>query len=117
MRKNKILIFTITLIMILIISSNTVVLASATSAINPTNTHVASFEKAINVFIGIAQVVTVAIGVIMLIVLAIKYMAAAPGEKAEIKKHATVYIVGAVIAFGSYGLITLLMNFTQEALK
>ena len=117
MKKNKILVFIITTIMILIISCNTVVLADATSGINPTNTHVSSFEKAMNVLIGIMQVVTVAVGVIMLLVLAIKYMAAAPNDKAKIKKHATVYIVGAVIAFGSYGLITLLMDFTQEALK
>ena len=117
MKKNKLLVFIITTIMILIISCNTVVLADATSGINPTNTHVSSFEKAMNVLIGIMQVVTVAVGVIMLLVLAIKYMAAAPNDKAEIKKHATVYIVGAVIAFGSYGLITLLMDFTQEALK
>ena len=117
MKKNKILVFVLTIIMTLITASNTVVLADATSGINPSNTHVSSFEKAMNVIIGIAQVITVAVGVIMLLVLAIKYMSAAPGEKAEIKKHATVYIVGAVIAFGSYGLITLLMDFTKEALK
>jgi len=74
MKKNKILVFIITTIMILIISCNTVVLADATSGINPTNTHVSSFEKAMNVLIGIMQVVTVAVGVIMLLVLAIKYI-------------------------------------------
>lgn len=119
MKKNKILIFIVTTIMILIISCNTVVLADATSSIDPDtkNANISSFENAMNVIIGVAQVITVAVGVIMLLVLAIKYMSAAPGEKAEIKKHATVYIVGAVIAFGSYGLITLLMDFTKEALK
>ena len=33
----------------------------------------------------------------MLIVLAMKYMMSAPGERADIKKHAVVYVVGAVV--------------------
>ena len=98
MKKNKILVFIITTIMILIISCNTVVLADATSGINPTNTHVSSFEKAMNVLIGIMQVVTVAVGVIMLLVLAIKYMAAAPNDKAEIKKHGSIGTVLCILS-------------------
>lgn len=117
MRKKKIIVCLMTIIMILMIASNAVVLADATSAINPTNTHVSSFEKAMNVILGLFQVGTVGVGVIMLLVLATKYMMAAPSDKAEIKKHATVYIVGAVIAFGANGIVSLIKMFTEEALK
>lgn len=69
------------------------------------------------VIIGIFQVVAVGIGSIMLVVLAIKYMAAAPGDKAEIKKHVVVYIVGACMAFASSGIVGIIQVFANEATK
>lgn len=71
----------------------------------------------LNIILGIAQVVGVAIAVIMLIVLAIKYISAAPGDKAEIKKHAVVYIVGAVVLFAASGILQLIKGFANEAFK
>lgn len=117
MKKKKIIVCLITILMILMLASNTIVLADATSGINPKNTHVSSFENALNIIIGIFQVGTVGFGVIMLLVLAIKYMMAAPSDKAEIKKHATVYIVGAIMAFGANGIITLIKGFAESSLK
>lgn len=88
------------------------------SSINPTGGEgTAEATNAMNVIIGIFQVVAVGVAAIMLIALAIKYMSAAPGDKAEIKKHAVVYIVGAVMAFGSAGVVQLLKTFSEEALK
>lgn len=60
--------------------------------------------------ITIAQVIGVGIAVIMLVVLAMKYMVSAPNEKAEIKKHAVVYIIGAVVLFGSVGILEIIKN-------
>ena len=53
----------------------------------------------------------------MLIVLAIKYMSSAPNEKAEIKKHAAVYIVGAVMAFAAVGVVQIIKTFSEEIVK
>lgn len=117
MKKKKVIVCLITIIMILMMASNTVVLADATSGLDPKNTHVSSFEKALNIIIGLFQVGTVGVGVIMLLVLAIKYMMAAPSDKAEIKKHATVYIVGAIMAFGATGIVTLIKEFAESSLK
>ena len=50
----------------------------------------------------------------MLIVLAIKYISAAPGDKAEIKKHAVVYVVGAVILFAATGILGIVKNFASN---
>ena len=59
----------------------------------------------------------IGIGAIMLIVLAIKYMVSAPSDKAQIKQHAVVYIVGACIAFTASGVIQIIKNFTSETLN
>ena len=48
-----------------------------------------------------------AAAVIMLIVLAIKYVSAAPSEKADIKKSAIVYVIGAVLLFAATGVLQL----------
>lgn len=75
------------------------------------------FNTILNTILGIVQVIGVAIAVIMLIVLAIKYISAAPGDKAEIKKHAVVYIVGAVVLFGATGILQIVKNFANETVN
>ena len=65
----------------------------------------------INQILGIVQVIGVGVAVIMLIALAIKYISAATTDKAEIKKSATMYIVGAVLLFGATGLLQIIKGF------
>lgn len=60
------------------------------------------------------QVAAVGTAVIMLIVLAIKYMVASPGDKADIKKSATIYIVGAVVLFASGAILGIIRNFAKN---
>ena len=64
--------------------------------------------------LGIVQVVAMAVAVIMLIVLAIKYISAAPSDKAEIKKHAVVYVVGAVVLFAASGILEIIQQFAKN---
>ncbi len=61
--------------------------------------------------ISIAKVICAGIAIIMLTVIAMKYMMAAPSEKADIKKHAVVYVVGAVIMFAATGILQIIQNF------
>ena len=74
----------------------------------------ASIKNVLNAVLNIAQVVGIAIAVIMLIVLAIKYISAAPGDKADIKKHAVVYIVGAVVLFAASGILGIIKSFAKN---
>ena len=67
-----------------------------------------------NNIIGIVQIVAVAIAVIMLIWLAIKYISAAPSEKADIKKSALIYIVGAVLLFATTGILGIIRTFAGQ---
>ena len=115
-RKNsKILIALITIsICGLVFSSN--VFAALTDKLDPNESATGSFTNAMNILIGIFQVVAVGVASIMLIVLGIKYVSSAPNEKAEIKKHAVVYVVGACIVFGSAGLIGLFKSLVLESL-
>ena len=101
-------------ICLLIILSNIV---QATSKIKPTQEAVGSFTKPLQVIIGLFQITAVGLGAIMLIVLAIKYMTSAPGDKAEIKKHAIVYIVGACMAFGATGVVEIIKTFAENELN
>lgn len=64
--------------------------------------------------LSVAQIVGTAVAVIMLIVLAIKYISAAPNDKAEIKKHAVVYIVGAIVLFAASALLGILKSFANN---
>ena len=74
----------------------------------------ASVGRMANAVLSVAQVVGVAVAVIMLIVLAIKYISAAPSDKAEIKKHAVVYVVGAVVLFAASGIMQIIKNFAAN---
>ncbi len=76
-----------------------------------------SFKVAMNIIVFIAQLIATGVAVIMLVALGIKYMVSSVNEKAEIKKHAVVYIVGAIIAFGSTGILQIFRNFITKSLK
>ena len=76
-----------------------------------------SVGKMASSILSVVQVVGMAVAVIMLIVLAIKYISAAPSDKAEIKKHAVVYVVGAVVLFGASGILQIVKNFATNALN
>lgn len=75
-----------------------------------------SFKVAMNIIVSIFQVVAIGVAAIMLTSLGIKYMVSSVNEKAEIKKHATVYIVGAIIAFGSSGILEIFKQFITKLL-
>ena len=64
--------------------------------------------------IGIARIICVAIAIVMLLVIAMKYMISAPGDRADIKKHAVNYVIGAFVLFGISGILTILNNFAQK---
>lgn len=63
--------------------------------------------------LGLAQIIGVGVATIMLVVLAIKYMSSAPGDKAEIKKHAVVYVVGAILIYAASGVLAIIQAFAE----
>jgi len=71
------------------------------------------FQGFIATLINLVQVVGMGVAIVMLIVMAIKYISAAPSEKAEIKKSVTIYIVGAIVLFAATGILQVIKNFAQ----
>lgn len=62
----------------------------------------------------VLRVVAVGVAVLMLIVLAIKYMSAAPSERATIKKSAVLYVAGAIIMLAAAGILGIIKNFANN---
>ena len=125
MTKNLIKIVTIVMIALMLVAS-LVTLSNATdggfsfdkidtSTVTNGATDTTGTAQTVNNIMGsvltVVQVIGMGVAVIMLIVLAIKYISAAPGDKAEIKKHAVVYIVGAVVLFAASGILGIVKNF------
>ncbi len=63
---------------------------------------------------NVFQIVSVAIAIAMLTILAVKYIMASVEEKAEIKKHAFVYVLGAIIIFATNGIISIIQSFSKN---
>ena len=60
--------------------------------------------------IYVIQIIAFAAAVIMLIFVGIKFITASPEGKAEIKKTAVIYIVGAILLFGASGVLALIQT-------
>lgn len=72
---------------------------------------ITSSKKIAGSVITVTRVITAGVAVIMISILAMKYMTAAPSEKADVKKHAVPYVVGAIIMFAATGILSILQNF------
>lgn len=111
MKKNVVKILAILLVAFMIVGISSAVMASGYLETDKyQGKESAGGDKAqdiANIVIGFVQVIGIAAAVIMLIVLAIKYVSAAPGEKADIKKSAVIYVVGAVLLFAATGVLEL----------
>ena len=119
--KNKVLMRIALIILVtimLIVTSNTICMAD--------NFDLTGFEANIDAnitkpvddvagaIVGVMRIVCTGIAIIMLMTIGIKYLSAAPGERAELKKSAVQYVVGAVIFFGAAGILTMLSSAINE---
>lgn len=84
---------------------------------NGTSTAVTNVNKMVDTsaatIISAARVICVAIAMVMLLVIAMKYMISAPGDRADIKKHSINYVIGAFILFGISGILTIINSFAK----
>lgn len=81
-----------------------------------TGSAVDSVNNMAGAIISIAKVICAGVAIIMITVIAMKYMLAAPSEKADIKKHAVVYVVGAIVMFAATAILQIIQNFAITAL-
>lgn len=71
-------------------------------------------QKIITIIAVIFKIVAVATGIVILIALAVKYMMAAPGDRADIKKSMIPFVIGAFVLFASSGIVDMLIRFSAQ---
>lgn len=120
MRKKVIAIFILVSVLILGFAFTTVVQAEEINTDKYKDIYNSDKIKANNIndltgkVLGVVQVVGVATGIVMLIVIGIKYMLTSVEEKAAIKQRLIPYVIGAVLLFGGTGLLTIIVNLVRE---
>jgi len=67
--------------------------------------------------IGIVQVICYAAAVIMLVLLGVKFITSSPEGKAEIKKSAIIYVIGAIIVFAAGTLLGVISNLSTNVVS
>jgi type IV secretory pathway VirB2 component (pilin) len=74
-----------------------------------------SIQNTLGAALYIVKIIAVGVGLIMLAVLAMKYMFASAENKASIKQSAVVYVVGAVVFFGAAGILNIIQSFVNSS--
>lgn len=118
--KCKKILFVIIILAIL----GTTLCVNATNAFDPTQYKIdynpndaKNFMNLGSQIIGIIQVFAVVTLAIMLVVTGIKIMYASPDGKAEIKKHAIPYMIGAVLIFATSSLVSIVIELSDTLNK
>ncbi len=121
MKVNKIAkIISILFIITAVLSAVNMVFASGVgipTASQPSGTGVSSINNIVSGVIFIIQTIAFAAAVIMLIFVGIKFITASPEGKAEIKKTAVIYIVGAILLFAAGGILGIVKNLAENNIK
>lgn len=65
--------------------------------------------------LGMVRIIGITVAVVMLAVIACKYMLSAPGDRADLKKYIPIYVAGAIILFGASGIVGMIRDMTIEA--
>ena len=71
-------------------------------------------NSAMEVTIGVVQVVGIGVAVIMIVVVGTKYIIAAPSEKANIKRQTVIYLIGAVLLFATSSVLRIIIDAVDE---
>ena len=76
------------------------------------NAGTALIQKVVNPILSVVRIVAAGIAIIMITYLGIKYMSAAPSEKAGIKTQLLAFVIGVIVAFGATKLVEILIGFS-----
>lgn len=79
------------------------------------DTDVTAIQDILKAVLTIIRTVGVFIAVAILMIVACKYIIASAGDRADIKKHAVSYIIGAIILFATSGIAEILKNAIDSA--
>ena len=105
-------IVTVLLIVATILSAASMVFAASVNIPEGSSSGYQStgLNSTVSNIIGIVQFICYAAAVVLIVMLGVKFMTASPDGKAEIKKSAVIYVVGAVLVFAAGALLQLVRN-------
>ena len=82
----------------------------------PTGEVKTTSQNILKSIISVTRIVAAAVAIVILMIIACKYILASAGDRADIKKYAVNYVIGAIILFGASGILSIIQTFVGEAL-
>lgn len=115
----KIFIVFLDLIILASIFSN-VILAAGVSDFSGKSDLLGDANKSVINILGtileVVRIIGAAVALAMLMIIGVRYLLASAGDRADIKKYAMNYVIGAFVLFGASGLLGLAKNFVDAAI-
>lgn len=111
-------IVTVLLIVATILSAFSMVFATEVGMPTASNGGITNgLSNTVGNIIGIVQFICYAAAIVMIVILGVKFMTASPDGKAEIKKSAIIYVVGAILVFAAGALLNLVKNVAGQTVS
>lgn len=76
-----------------------------------------AIQKILSAVLSIIRNAGVAIAVVVLMTIGAKYIVASAGDRADIKKYAINYVIGALILLGATGILSVIKTIIDESLQ
>lgn len=98
--------------------------ANATSAIIKQNftgssnsTGSNAIKQILSAVLSVVRTVGAVVAVVVLMTIGAKYIVASAGDRADIKKYAINYVIGAIILLGATGILSIIKNLIDDSLN
>lgn len=75
-----------------------------------------AIKKILSGVLSVVRNVGAVIAVVMLMTIGAKYIIASAGDRADIKKYAMNYVIGALILLGATGILSIIQKLVEESL-
>lgn len=72
-------------------------------------------SKISGVILGVIRIIGLGVSIIMITYVAMKYMLAAPSDRADLKKTSIQYVIGAIVVFGATNILQVIIDVVQAA--
>lgn len=73
--------------------------------------------KIISSILGVTRTIGATVALVIFMWIAIKYILASAGEKADLKKYLTTYVIGGLILFGASGIMTVIKTVLDSSFE
>ncbi len=73
--------------------------------------------KIISSILGVTRTIGATVALVIFMWIAVKYILASAGEKADLKKYLTTYVIGGLILFGASGIMSIIKTVLDSSLE